>query len=158
MNQIRVSQLAKQFDELHRSMLAFAESCPAEIWSSIVKGEGWSVGTVIRHIVVAHYGWFDLVKKVVHKQELPDLSNYNPDMENAKHAIAYANPEKNEVIGILDDKGNEISLILKKLSDDQLDLPLYFQPIRSTLSIERFITAIVLESSQAHFTRVKAVR
>ncbi len=152
----RAKELSERFMSFNSEVIAFVEKCSDENWEKVTSGEKWSVGVVARHIAAGHYSAFDLAKMIVDGKPLPELTNETIDHGNAQHAKKHANCTKDEVLGILREKGLSIAEYVSGLDDMDLDRTSHLSLAGGTISVQQFIENIIIHFGTEHLTNMKS--
>ena len=92
---------------------------------------------------------------IVDGKQLPDLSQENIDKGNAQHAEKYADCTKDEVLGILREKGSSAADFITQLDDADLDRTTDFPEAGGTISTQQFIEFVIFNSASEHLTNMK---
>ena len=151
----RAKELSERFMRFNNEMIAFVENCSDENWAIVCSGEKWPVGVVARHIAASHYSALGLAKMIVDGKQLPELTQETIDQGNAQHAKKHANCTKDEVLGILREKGSSVADYVAGLDDADLDRTTDFSAAGGTISNQQFIEYVIFQSATEHFTNMK---
>jgi hypothetical protein len=152
----RAKELSERFMSFYNEVIAFVEKCSDENWEKVTSGEKWPVGVVARHIAAGHYGAFDIAKMIVDGKQLPELTMEAIDQGNAQHAKKHANCTKDEVLGILREKGSSIAEYVAGLDDADLDRTSNLALVGGTISAQQFLENIIIHSGTEHLTNMKS--
>jgi hypothetical protein len=152
----RAKELSERFMSFYNEVIAFVEKCSYENWEKVTSGEKWPVGVVARHIAAGHYGAFDIAKMIVDGKQLPELTMEAIDQGNAQHAKKHANCTKDEVLGILREKGSSIAEYVAGLDDADLDRTSNLALVGGTISAQQFLENIIIHSGTEHLTNMKS--
>lgn len=152
----RAKELSERFRGFNNEIIAFVENCSDENWKKVCSGEKWPVGVVARHIAAGHYSAFGLAKMIVDGKQLPELTNGAIDQGNAQHAKKHANCTKDEVLGILREKGSSVAEYVDGLDDEDLDRTSNLSVAGGTISAQQFIENIIIHSGTEHLTNMKS--
>ena len=153
----RAKELSEQFMRFNKEVITFVEKCSDENWGKVCSGENWPVGVVARHIAAGHYSAFGLAKMIVEGKQLPELTNETIDQGNAQHAKKHANCTKEEVLGILREKGSSAAEYVAGLDDADLDRTTNLSVAGGTISAQQFIENIIIHSGTEHLTNMRSV-
>jgi hypothetical protein len=152
----RAKELAQRFMTFNNEVVAFVENCSEENWQKVCSGEKWPVGVVARHITAGHYSAFGLAKMIIDGKQLPELSREAIDQGNAQHAQKHANCTKDEVLGMLREKGASAGDYVAALDDADLDRTGHLSSAGGTISAQQFIENIIILSGTEHLANMKA--
>jgi hypothetical protein len=152
----RAKELSERFMSFNNEVIAFVEKCSDENWEKVTSGEKWPVGVVARHIAAGHYGAFDIAKMIVDGKQLPELTMEAVDQGNAQHAEKHANCTKDEVLGILREKGSSIAEYVAGLDDADLDRTSNLALVGGTISVQQFLENIIIHFGTEHLTNMKS--
>ena len=153
----RAKELSERFSMFNKEVIAFVEKCSDENWGKVCSGENWPVGVVARHIAAGHYSAFGLAKMIVEGKQLPELTNEAIDQGNAQHAKKHADCTKEEVLGILREKGSSAVGYVAGLDDADLDRTASLSVVGGTISTQQLIENIIIHSGTEHLTNMKSV-
>jgi hypothetical protein len=152
----RAKELSKGFMGFNNEVIAFVEKCSDENWEKVCSREKWPVGVVARHIAAGHYSALGLAKMIVDGKQLPNLTQETIDQGNAQHAQKHANCTKDEVLGILREKGSSVADYVAGLDDADLDRTSNLSVAGGTISTQQFIENIIIHSGTEHLTNMKS--
>ena len=152
----RVKELTERFRAFNNEVIGFVENCSDDKWRKICSGEGWTVGVVARHIAAGHYGALGLLKMIVSKETLPELTTAAIDQGNVKHAKNHADCTKDEVLGYLNKNCEAIAAYLDGLDDEDLDRSGHLAAAGGDISAQQFIESIIIQSGNEHLNNMKA--
>ena len=152
----RAKKLSERFMKFNNEVIAFVEKCSDESWEKVCSGEKWPVGVVARHIAAGHYSAFGLAKMIVDGKQLPELTQETIDQGNAQHAKKHANSTKEEVLGILREKGTSVAEYVAGLVDADLDLTSSLAVAGGTISVQQIIENIIIHSGTEHLTSMRS--
>ena len=93
---------------------------------------------------------------IVDGKQLPNLTQETIDQGNAQHAQKHANCTKDEVLGILREKGSSVADYVAGLDDADLDRTSNFSVAGGTISTQQFIENIIIHSGTEHLTNMKS--
>jgi hypothetical protein len=152
----RANELAEHFKTFNNEVIAFVENCSDENWKMVCSGEQWPVAVVARHIAASHYGTLGLIKMIVDGKHLPELTEEAINQANAQHAQKHVNCTKDEVLGLLREKGSSISGYVAGLGDADLDRTAHLSVAGGTISTRKFVENIIIHSATEHLANMKA--
>jgi len=152
----RAKELSEHFMKFNNEIIAFVEKCSDKSWEKVCPGEKWPVGVIARHIAAGHYSAFGLAKMIVDGKQLPELTQETIDQGNAQHAKKHANCTKDEVLGILREKGISIAEYVAGLDDADLDRTSNLAVAGGTISAQQVIENIIIFSGTEHLTNMKS--
>lgn len=151
----RAKSLSERFTGFNNEMIAFVEKCADENWAKICPGERWPVGVVARHIAAGHYSAFGLARMIVDGKPLPELTDEAIDRGNEQHSQEHADCTKEEVLGILREKGSAGAEYINGLNDADLDRTANLAVAGGPISAQQFIENIIILSGTEHLTNMK---
>ena len=151
----RAKELSERFMSFNNEVIAFVEKCSDENWEKVCSGEKWPVGVVARHIAAGHYSALGLAKMIADGKQLPELTQETIDQGNAQHAQKHANCTKDEVLGILREKGSSVADYVARLDDADLDRTSNLSVVGGNISAQQFIKNIIILSGTEHLTNMK---
>ena len=152
----RAKELSERFMRFNSEMIAFVENCSDENWAIVCSGEKWPVGVVARHIAAGHYSALGLAKMIVDGKQLPELTQEAIDQGNAQHAKKHTSCTKDEVLGILREKGSSVADYVAGLDDADLDRTSNLSVAGGNISTQQFIENIIIHSGTEHLTNMKS--
>jgi hypothetical protein len=152
----RAEDLAERIAAFNQEAISLVEKCPDKDWQKECQEETWSVAVVARHIPAAHYRAFKLVKMIVAREELPQVSMESVHEMNARHAEEHANCTKDEVLDLLRKYGEPIAEYISQLGDDDLDRIGRLEAMGGDATAEKFIENVILVSCGEHLASMKA--
>ena len=152
----RAKELAERFTALNDEMILFIEKCSDEDWKKICSGEEWTVGVVAHHIAAGHYFGYDLAKIIVAGEALPEITMEALDQMNAQHAKDHADCTKEEVTGMMREKGSSIAEFIAGLNDEDLARTAHFSLIGGDIGAQQLIENIIIPNCTEHLTNMKA--
>jgi len=137
----RAERLAAALEGANGEVIAFAESCPAAIWTVPCVDDGRTVAAVVRHVGGAYIAHMRLVQAVAVGEPVPamfgDWSVIHQG--NAISAEKYARADRGETIASLQRNGVNLASAIRAVSDEQLDhlavVPIFGDAARTTQQI-----------------------
>jgi hypothetical protein len=119
----RAEARAAEFERANAEAIAFAESCPEELWTATCVNDGRTVAAVVRHVGGAYIAHARLVQAVADSAPIPapftDWATINQG--NDISAAKYARADRGETVASLRRNGANLAATIRALSDAQLD-------------------------------------
>jgi hypothetical protein len=155
MNKIQpfIERIKDFIDELE----GVVAGCSEEDWKRQCPWEDWSVGVTARHIAAGHFGAIDLVRAMAAGGDLPDLSMDDLIRSANRHAIEHKDTTREEVLGIIKQKGAELLDVVASLDHEALKREGSMRAAGGAISAEQLIEMVILQSSSNHLENIKAV-
>lgn len=150
--------MQEQFTALNQEIIAFVERCPATLWRTPCANDGRTVAVVAHHIAASHEPVMQLAQMVADGQPLPTLSYEMFDAMNAQHAQGAADCTQQEVIALLQEKGQAVAMALGQLHPDQLARTAHITFANATMRAEDVIEHVLLGHARMHFANMQATR
>ncbi len=155
----RAERLAMELEQANGEMIAFAESCPADIWIAPCVDDGRTVAAVVRHVGGAYIAHMRLVQAAAAGEPIPamygDWSMIHQG--NAISAEKYARADRGETVASLQRNGTHLALTIRALTDEQLDrtavVPIFDNEVPTT---EQIITVPVIAHPHGHLVGLRA--
>ncbi len=155
----RAERLAVELEGANAEVIAFAESCPAEMWTAPCVDDGRTVAAVVRHVGGAYIAHARLVQSVAAGEPVPamfgDWSVIHQG--NAISAEKYAYADRGETIASLQRNGGNLASAIRAVSDEQLDrlaiVPIFGDAARTT---EQIIENPVIAHPHEHLVALRA--
>ncbi len=141
----RTEALAAQFEQNSQEVITFTENCSEDDWRLITEDEGWSVGVVCRHIARGFEVHPQLVRRAATGQPMPTEYTWDAVHEsNAQQAREWADCTKGETLALLRYHSGEAVIVVRQLSNAQLDRTVLFplagdEPISTQQIVEAMI-------------------
>jgi hypothetical protein len=137
----RAERLAAELEEANGEVIAFAESCPAAVWTMPCVDDGRTVAAVVRHVGGAYIAHARLVQAVAAGEPIPAMFGDWATIHagNAISAEKYAQADRGETIASLRRNGANLATAIRTLTDEQLDrtaiVPIFDDAARTTEQI-----------------------
>ncbi len=137
----RAARLATELEQANGEVIAFAESCPADIWIAPCVDDGRTVAAVVRHVGGAYIAHMRLVQAVAAGEPIPAMFGDWAVIHqgNAVSAEKYAHADRGETIASLQRNGANLAMTIRALTDAQLDrtavVPIFDNGSRTTAQI-----------------------
>ncbi len=149
----RAERLATELEQANGEVIAFAESCPADIWIAPCLDDGRTVAAVVRHVGGAYIAHMRLVQAVAAGEPIPAMIHQG----NAVSAEKYAHADRGETIASLQRNGANLAMTIRALTDVQLDrtavVPIFDNGSRTTAQI---IEGSVIAHPHGHLVGLRA--
>ena len=123
----RGGALADDFAAANAEAIEFARGCSPAEWQAAVPGEDWPVGIVLHHIAEGHGQASRWLQSMSAGEGVPESAE-DIDRANAAHAVRAQSVSPGETIALLEIRGGELELLLRRLDDEQLDRSAPFGP------------------------------
>jgi len=155
----RSERLAAELEAANAEVIAFAESCPAAVWTAPCVDDGRTVAAVVRHVGGAYIAHTRLVQAAASGESIPAMFG---DWEaihqgNAISAQKYANADRGETIASLRRNSANLAAAIRDLTDEQLDrtavVPIFGDEARTTAAI---IAVPVIDHPRGHLVGLRA--
>lgn len=152
----RAQELAAQFEQSSRAVIAFAEQCSADDWRLVTEEERWSVGVVCRHIARGFEVHPQLIKQAATGRPMPVGYTWDAIHEsNAQQAREWADCTQHETLALLHRYSNEAAAVVRGLSDEQLERTV-MSPLDNVLvSVQQMVEGMT-DHPRAHLTSIQA--
>lgn len=155
----RATALAAQLEAANAEVIAFAESCPAEMWTVPCVDDGRTVAAVVRHVGGAYIAHMRLVQAVASGEPIPAMFGDWQVIHqgNAISAEKYANADRDETIASLRRNGANLAAAIRSLMSEQLGrtavVPIFGDESRTTAQI---IEVPVIDHPHGHLVGLRA--
>jgi len=155
----RAEHLATALEEANGEVVAFAESCPVDIWIAPCVDDGRTVAAVARHVGGAYIAHMRLVQAVAAGEPIPAMFGDWAMIHqgNAISAEKYAQVDRGETIASLQRNGANLAAAIRPLTDAQLDrtavVPIFDNGSWTT---ERIIESAVIAHPHGHLVGLRA--
>ncbi len=155
----RAATLATELEQANGEVIAFAESCPADIWIAPCVDDGRTVAAVVRHVGGAYIAHMRLVQAVAAGEPIPAMFGDWAVIHqgNAVSAEKYAHADRGETIASLQRNGANLAMTIRALTDAQLDrtavVPIFDNGSRTTAQI---IEGSVIAHPHGHLVGLRA--
>lgn len=155
----RAATLATELEQANGEVIAFAESCPADIWIAPCVDDGRTVAAVVRHVGGAYIAHMRLVQAVAAGEPIPAMFGDWAVIHhgNAISAEKYAQAERGETIASLQRNGANLAAAIRAFTDAQLDrtavVPIFDNGSWTT---ERIIKSAVIAHPHGHLVGLRA--
>ncbi len=155
----RAERLARELEQANAEVIAFAEACPADVWTIPCVDDGRTVAAVVRHVGGAYIAHARLVQAVAAGEPVPAMFGDWAAIHqgNAISAEKYARADRGETLASLQRNGANLARIIRTLSDEQLDraavVPIFGEASRTT---EQIIEFPVIAHPYGHLVGLRA--
>lgn len=154
----RASALADDFAAANAEALAFVVGCSASEWGTVVPGEEWTVGVVLHHIAEGHANAAGWLRAMADGVGVPHSAE-SIDEDNVDHAQRAADVGRVETSALLVENGTRLELLLRGLSDQELDQVAPFGPAGGNALPTSALAAVAAGHVRDHLSHaVAAVR
>ncbi|MCA1668777.1 MAG: maleylpyruvate isomerase N-terminal domain-containing protein [Thermomicrobia bacterium] len=155
----RAEQLATELEQANAEVIAFAETCPADVWTVPCVDDGRTVAAVVRHVGGAYIAHMRLVQAVAAGESIPamfgDWSMIHQG--NAVSAEKYARADREETLASLQRNGGNLAEAIRALSDEELArtavVPIFGDTARTT---EQILESAVIAHPHGHLVGLRA--
>lgn len=155
----RAERLATELERANGEVIAFAESCPAELWTASCVDDGRTVAAVVRHVGGAYIVHLRLAQAVAAGEPIPAMFGDWAVIHqgNAISAEKYAHADRGETIASLQRNGSNLARAIRDLSDEALDrvavVPIFGDTARTT---EQIIESPIIAHPYGHLVGLRA--
>lgn len=121
--------MAEEIADANAEFIAFVESCSAEEWRAICRGERWRIGVVAYHIAWGHERAVDWINAIRNGIPIPG----GPQALNATNAIRAAQVagiNRDEVIVLARRNAERLIAVLRSLTAEDFNRTVPFGPSR----------------------------
>ncbi|HEY5251229.1 MAG TPA: DinB family protein [Acidimicrobiales bacterium] len=122
-----VEDLAGELEAANDEAIAFVQSCGDGPWTTMVEGEGWTVGVVLHHIAPGHGQMVDWIGHVRRGHDIAKTAS-EIDADNAGHALEFADVDRGTTRDELRIEGAALAALIRGLSADELVTTAAFGP------------------------------
>jgi hypothetical protein len=147
--------LADDFAAANAEAVAFARSCPPEVWVRPVHGEGWPVGVVLHHIAEGHALSLRWLEEMARGDGVADTAA-EIDQANAEHAVRAQDVGLAETVVLLEENGERLQAALRVLSDEELDRSRPFGPAGGRIFPTADLAAVSARHAREHLAHARA--
>jgi hypothetical protein len=134
----RADEYADALEAANAELIALAESCSAEQWSTLVPGENWPVSVLVHHCALGHDVSTSWLRQMVEAGTVPGTPE-ELDTTNAQHAAEFADVGVAETVELLRRTGASAAAYLRTLTDEELGREAVFGPAGGgTFTVDRF--------------------
>lgn len=152
----RAKNLAQRLQAFTDEVVDVVQGCSETDWRKVCKEEDWTVAVTARHIGAGHFQAVGLAKMIVGGERLPEMTMQQlVDMAN-EHARQHSGCTKKETLGVLLQAGAAVVGYVAGLSDAELDRTGHMALLGGSVSTQRFLEAVILESGGRHLASMKA--
>ena len=151
----RAQQLAEQIKTFNEEMIAFIKSVPDADWHKPCQDEQWTIGVVARHVGAGHYGVVELAKMMVAGTPVPDFTSNQVSESNKAHAAKHAACTREEVLSILEYKGNKLVAYVSGLNDADLEKRAHIADFGGEISVRQMLKGTILKSGAEHLASMR---
>lgn len=155
----RASNLADEFDAVHRSVVTFCESLTDDEWQTVIPNEERTAGVLMQHIAHAYTAESALLRAIISGQPLPAIYNDRQRLNeaNARDAVELLSVTKADALRALDRHARRASRFIRSLSDDDLDASAEVGILGGRWTVEELFRKIVLGNPMIHMESIRAV-
>lgn len=152
----RAKGLAERIRAFNKEVSSFVEGCSEKDWAEVLAWEGWPVGVTARHIAAGHYEAVALAKKIISGETLPEITMGSIIAIGNEHAREHAGCTREEVLAILNGRGEALARFVADLEDPELDRTAYLALMGTDVTVCQFIELVILQGGNQHLTNMKA--
>ncbi len=149
--------LTEQFSALNRSIIAWVEGCPDDLWQQPCGDDVRTAGLVAHHIASTHMQVNQLLGLVASGQQLPAITEEMLHQGNAQHAAAFAACTQKQVSELLAANGEAAIATMRALSPEQLERSAYFTLLGSNASTQAMFEHVLIGHASGHFANIQSV-
>lgn len=151
----QAQELAQRLKRFNEEMIAFIKGVPEASWRKTCPGEQWTIGVVARHVGAGHYGIMELAKLMIAGTPIPDFTSAQVAESNKAHAAKHAGCTREEVLSILEHKGNKLVDYVSGLSDADLEKRADIADFGGEISVRQMFKATILKSAAEHLESMR---
>lgn len=151
----RADALAADFAVANGEAMAFALSCTDAQWGIVVPGEEWSVGVVLHHIAEGHGNGLAWLEVMAQGRAITDTAA-GIDQKNVEHATRVSDVGQAETAQLLAENGARLEVLLRGLSDDELDTTAPFGPAEGRALPVSAMAAVAARHVRDHLSHARA--
>jgi hypothetical protein len=154
----RAEQLVAELEQANGEMIAFAESCPAAVWTMPCVDDGRTVAAVVRHVGGAYIAHMRLVQAVAAGEPIPAMFGDWATIHagNAISAEKYAHADRGETIASLQRNGANLASAIRALADEQLGCTAIVPIFGDTSRTTEQIVEIAIAHPRGHLVGLRA--
>ena len=152
----RAEALAEQFAAANDELIAAVAGCAEAAWRRPCEGEGRTIGVTAHHVAAGHAGFAQLLGAVAGGLAIPTISLEALHEMNARHARDHADVGQTETLDALRRNGEDLTRVVRGLSDAQLDLTTPVFGGRE-MSVGQIIELVVIGHPRQHLGSIRAV-
>ncbi|MGI8856675.1 MAG: DinB family protein [Thermomicrobiales bacterium] len=155
----RAQTLATQLEAANAEVIAFAESCPAAVWTMPCVDDGRTVAAVVRHVGGAYIAHMRLVQAAASDEPIPGMfADWQVIHQgNAVSAEKYAHADRGETVASLRRNGANLATAIRDLTDEQLNrtavVPIFGDEARTTAEL---VESSVIGHPLSHLVGLRA--
>lgn len=151
----RAQELAGRFERANAELIATIDLCADGQWQQLCPNEQWSVGVLAHHVAEDHELLAGFVQQLANGEPLPALTQEQVDAINAERAQQCADCTKEETLELLRRNGTAAVVMVRTLSDDQLDRTGTF--FGQTMSTQQLIERVLIGHILDHGCSIRLV-
>lgn len=150
----RAAELASRFEQECDDALALGSGCSPAQWRHVCDDEGWTVGTVVRHIAGGILFEADIILRIAHGRQPRAMSMDDIHAHNASNTGA--DPDQSETLDTLRANRDRAARMVRGFTDEQLDrsAPVPFLDNR-TLSVRDLIDFLLIGHIARHLAGIR---
>jgi hypothetical protein len=152
----RAAALADAFESLHVQVVRAVTDATPEQWGNLMTDEQWPAGFGFYHLAEGYslvYGWIDAGAAGPGPVQLDPAAN---DAANARCLAAHRDCERQEVLGLLNARGQRLAERVRGLTDEQLAKAAIVIPDGTTRSVEEVASGPMLGHLRMHMASITA--
>ncbi|HEY8597382.1 MAG TPA: DinB family protein [Thermomicrobiales bacterium] len=147
--------LAEQFAAANDALIAAVAGCAEAAWRRPCEGEDRTIGVTAHHVAVGHAGFAQLLGAVVAGQAVPTISLEELHAMNARHVRDHAEVGRAETLDALRRNGEDLTRVVRGLSDEQLGLTTPVFGGRE-MSVGQIVELVVIGHPRQHLESIRA--
>ena len=151
----RAQELAGRFERANAELIAMIDRCGNGQWRQLCPNEQWSVGVLAHHVAEDHELLAGFVQVLADGKPLPAFTQEQVDAMNAERAQQCADCTKAETLDLLQRNGAAAAMVVRGLSDEQLDRTGTF--FGQTVSTEQLIERTLIGHIHDHGASIHQV-
>jgi Mycothiol maleylpyruvate isomerase N-terminal domain len=147
-------ELARQFEAAHNEVIAFVETCTERQWTTMVEGEGWTVGVVMHHVAMGHRQMLDWLDHARRGEPITKTAA-EIDSDNARHARDFAAVTRAQTMESLERHGADLARCIGGLSPGDLATAVSFGPGNAMAVTARELAPIAARHGRTHLAAAR---
>lgn len=150
----RAAALADEFAAANDAAIAFAESCSESQWRTVVPGEEWTVGVVLHHVAEGHAQGARWLRSMAAGDGVADTDD-DLDRHNVTHAEQWSDVSVADTVALLRENGQRTEVVLRALTDEELDRTAPFGPAGGQLFAVAQLAAVASRHPRGHLAHAQ---
>lgn len=152
----RSHDLASKFEQISAEVVRFTEGCSEREWRTHVPDEYRSVAYLCSHVGMGYVVETQALKAMISGEPTPNWSMEDLNQRNARRWEADPYPERAKTVAWLRDATRTTAEAIRALTEEQLELPGSYGPIRG-VSVVEFVERVILGHPRGHLDAMRRV-